>query len=54
MLLLIASRRVAPSLRAQVSSYGDKQTGPANDQAASILEWVGIAQHLNQQLAARL
>ncbi|MGA8043181.1 MAG: SCO family protein [Terracidiphilus sp.] len=36
-------------LRAQVSSYGDKQMGPVNDTPA-LLNKVGIAQHLNQQL----
>ena len=32
------------------SSYGDKQMGPANDKPPAILNEVGIAQHLNQQL----
>lgn len=35
---------------AQVSSYGDKQMGPANDKPPAILNGVGIAQHLNWQL----
>jgi protein SCO1 len=39
-----------PLLRAQVSSYGEKQMGPTNDRPPSILNNVGIAQHLNQQL----
>ncbi len=43
----------APSVLAQVSGYGDKQTGPANDQP-SILNGVGIAQHLNTQLPLNL
>jgi protein SCO1/2 len=43
----------APSLGAQVSGYGDKQMGPAN-QKAPILSKVGIAQHLNQQLPLNL
>ena len=34
---------------AQVSAYGDKQMGPANTKSP-ILDKVGIAQHLNQQL----
>lgn len=38
---------------AQVAGYGDKQMGPAN-QKASILDKVGIAQHLNQQLPLNL
>ncbi len=41
-------------LTAQVSSYGDKQTGPANDKPPSILNGVGIAQHLNPQLPLNL
>jgi protein SCO1/2 len=44
---------LAPSLRAQVSGYGDKQMGPAN-QKAPILSKVGIAQRLNQQLPLNL
>jgi protein SCO1 len=40
---------LAPALMAQVSSYGDKQMGPANVKAP-VLSKVGIAQHLNQQL----
>ena len=41
---------LTPSLKAQVSSYGDKATGPANDKPPAILNGVGIAQHLNQQI----
>ncbi|HEY6490137.1 MAG: SCO family protein [Terracidiphilus sp.] len=37
-------------MQAQVSSYGDKQSGTASDKPPSILNGVGIAQHLNQQL----
>lgn len=45
---------VLPSvLTAQVASYGDKQMGPAN-QKSSILDKVGISQHLNQQLPLNL
>jgi len=47
MLLCLAA--LTPSLVAQVSSYGDKQTGPANTQP-SVLNGVGIAQRLNEQL----
>src|SRR5580658_8459679 len=43
----------AASLTAQVSSYGDKQMGPTNEQP-SVLNGVGIAQHLNQQLPLNL
>jgi protein SCO1/2 len=40
----------APVL-AQVSSYGDKQSGEnAGDQLPQVLQKVGVAQHLNQQL----
>ncbi len=39
---------------AQVSSYGDKQMGPANDKPPSILNGVGIAQRLNEQLPLNL
>lgn len=43
----------APLAMAQVSSYGDKQMGPAN-QKSSLLNNVGIAQHLNYQLPLNL
>ncbi len=43
----------APQLAAQVSSYGDKQAGQANDQPA-VLKGVGIAQHLNTLLQLKL
>src|SRR6266567_5095245 len=38
---------------AQVAGYGDKQMGPANEKS-QILNGVGIAQHLNQQLTLNL
>jgi len=41
------------TLTAQVSSYGDKQMGPANTKSP-VLDKVGIAQHLNQQLPLNL
>ncbi len=42
---------LAVPLRAQVSSYGDKQSGEnAGDQLPRVLQQVGVAQHLNQQL----
>ena len=44
----------APLLSAQVSSYGDKQMGPSNDKPPSILNGVGIDQHLNTQLPLNL
>jgi protein SCO1/2 len=38
-------------LFAQVSSYGDKQTGEnTGDQLPQVLQKVGVSQHLNQQL----
>ena len=40
---------LAPALDAQVSSYADKQMGPANTKS-SLLDKVGVSQHLNQQL----
>jgi protein SCO1 len=39
---------------AQVSSYGDKSAGPSNDRPPSILNGVGVAQHLNAQLPLSL
>ena len=47
---VLCAAALTPSLRAQVSGYGDKQMGPANDKPPSILNGVGIAQHLNRQL----
>jgi len=43
-----------PLARAQVSSYGDKEAGPVNDKPPSILNGVGIEQHLNTQLPLNL
>jgi protein SCO1/2 len=40
---------LAPAASAQVSSYGDKQAGPANSTPA-VLNKVGITQNLNAQL----
>jgi protein SCO1 len=44
----------APLLSAQVSSYGDKETGPTNDRPPTLLNGVGIDQHLNTQLPLNL
>jgi len=44
----------APLLTAQVSSYGDKETDPANDRPPALLNGVGIDQHLNTQLPLNL
>ena len=39
------------ALFAQVSSYGDKQSGEnSGDQLPQVLQKVGVSQHLNQQL----
>jgi protein SCO1 len=43
----------APCATAQVSSYGDKESGPANE-APTILNKVGITQNLNAQLPLNL
>jgi len=39
-----------PSLQAQVSRYDEKQMGQRSDRPPQILNGVGVAQHLNQQL----
>lgn len=49
----IAISALALSAPAQVSGYGDKQMGPANVKSR-LLDKVGIAQHLNQQLPLNL
>jgi protein SCO1/2 len=43
----------ASSLSAQVSAYGDKQMGPGNEKP-SVLNGIGIAQRLNEQLPLNL
>ena len=48
MLLCLAA--LTPSLVAQVSSYGEKQTGPSNDKPPAILNGVAVTQRLNEQL----
>jgi protein SCO1 len=52
-LAALAMGACATLLPAQVSKYGEKQMGPANTKSP-ILEKVGIAQHLNQQLPLQL
>jgi protein SCO1/2 len=44
----------APAMMAQVSSYGDKETGPANDKPPAVLNGVAIAQNLNAQIPLAL
>jgi protein SCO1/2 len=53
-MIVLWAGALAPALVAQVSGYGDKQMGPTNDKPPSILNGVGIAQHLNQQLPLNL
>ncbi len=48
------ARHFAPFAAAQVSSYGDKQAGADERQAARDPEQRGIDQHLNQQLPLNL
>ena len=45
---------VCPSLPAQVSRYDEKQMAPVSDKPPAILNGVGIAQNLNQQLPLSL
>ncbi|MGD0734143.1 MAG: SCO family protein [Terracidiphilus sp.] len=51
---VLCSALTIPSLNAQVSGYGDKATGPANDKPPALLNGVGIAQRLNEQLPLSL
>ena len=44
----------APSITAQVSSYGDKESAPTSDRPPTLLNGVGIDQHLNTQLPLNL
>ncbi|HEX4757329.1 MAG TPA: SCO family protein [Terracidiphilus sp.] len=48
--LLMSLALASPALKAQVSAYGDKQTGPTQDKPPALLDGVGIQQRLNQQL----
>jgi protein SCO1/2 len=41
-------------LSAQVSAYGDKAVGPTNDSTPTVLNGVGVDQHLNTQLPLNL
>ena len=47
---LLAVCLAAAPMFAQVSSYGDKSEGPANDKPPTLLEKVGIEQRLNTSL----
>jgi protein SCO1/2 len=48
MLLCLAA--LTPPLMAQVSRYGEKETGPDNGKPPAILNGVGVTQRLNEQL----
>jgi len=48
--MLVCLAALTPALVAQVASYGDKQAGQRSDKPPAILDGVGIAQHLNQQI----
>jgi len=52
--LLVCLATASPAIFAQVSSYGDKQVGAVNDKPPALLDGVGIAQRLNQQLPLNL
>lgn len=52
--LLLCLAVIAPGASAQVSNYGDKQSGPTQDKAPSLLSGVGIEQRLNQPLPLSL
>ncbi len=47
---LLCLAALAPSMTAQVSRYDEKQMGQTNDKPPAILNGVGIAQRLNEQL----
>jgi protein SCO1 len=48
--LLLCLAALTPALVAQVSSYGEKETGPSNDKPPAILNGVGVVQRLNEQV----
>jgi protein SCO1/2 len=52
--LTLGAVLLAPSLLAQVSRYDEKQMAPASDKPPAILNKVGIAQRLNEQLPLNL
>jgi protein SCO1/2 len=52
--LVLCQALLTPSLRSQVSRYDEKQMAPASDKPPAILNKVGIAQRLNEQLPLRL
>jgi protein SCO1/2 len=48
--LVFSIAACTPSLLAQVSSYGEKETGPTNDKPPTLLDGVKISQKLNGQV----
>ncbi len=50
----IAICLVPAAILAQVSGYGDKAMGPTNDKPPALLDGVGIAQRLDQQIPLNL
>jgi len=50
----LSGSALSPAAMAQVSRYDEKQMAPASDKPPSILNGVGIAQNLNQQLPLSL
>ena len=52
--LALCAAMQAPSLLAQVSRYDEKQMAPVSDKPPAILNQVGIAQRLNEQLPLNL
>jgi protein SCO1/2 len=53
-IIALCSALLVPSLLAQVSRYDEKQMAPVSDKPPSILNKVGIAQRLNEQLPLSL
>jgi protein SCO1/2 len=51
---VVCAALLALPLAGQVSGYGDKQMGPANDKPPALLNKVGISQNLNTQLPLSL
>jgi protein SCO1/2 len=52
--LSLSSFLLCPAALAQVSRYDEKQMAPVSDKPPAILNGVGIAQHLNEQLPLNL
>ncbi|HMD77805.1 MAG TPA: SCO family protein [Terracidiphilus sp.] len=52
--VVLCQALLTPSLRSQVSRYDEKQMAPVSDKPPAILNKVGIAQRLNEQLPLSL